>query len=222
MTVRSTQSPVRVRQEKARENARREIMLAAAGVFARRGYAAATLADLAQAAGYAAPSLYRYFGSKEEIYRSLLDLMLLELEASFEAPVARERPLAGRLGALFLAQLELAASRREVFAVLLRDRPPEVPGRPPVPDHVAGQAIYRERMAGWLRRHVSRRELRCTLEDAATVLSGLASAFHHAFQASSGPPPTADLVHLIVDLALNGIAAAPAPARPTAPRSHQP
>jgi len=222
MTVRSTQSPIRVRQEKARENARREIMLAAAGVFARRGYAAATLADLAQAAGYAAPSLYRYFESKEEIYRSLLDLMLHELEGTFEAPVERARPLAGRLGALFLAQLELAASRREVFAVLLRDRPTEVPEKPPLPDHAAGQALYRERMLDWLRRHVGRRELRCSLDDAATALSGIASAFHHALQVSGGPPPSPDLVHLIVDLALNGIAATPAPARPAAPRSHPP
>lgn len=221
MSIRSTQTAVRARQEKAKENARREILLAAASVFARRGYAAATLADLAQAAGYAAPSLYRYFEGKEEIYRSLLELMRLELEATFDAPVDASLPLAGRLGALFQAQLELADSRQEVFAVLLRDRPPEVPGKPPVPDHLAGQALYRERMLGWLRRHVARREVRCPLEDAATAFSGIASAFHYAFQ-SAGLKPAADRIGLIVDLALNGVSAKPAPGQQAAPRSHTP
>jgi len=221
MNVRSTQSAVRTRQEKAKENARREILLAAASVFARRGYAAATLADLAQAAGYAAPSLYRYFQGKEEIYRSLLDLMRHELEATFDAPVDPALPLAGRLAALFQAQMELADSRQEVFAVLLRDRPPEVPGRPPVPDHLAGQALYRERMLAWLRRHVGRRELRCPLEDAATAFSGIASAFHYALQ-SSGQKPAAGRIGLVVDLALNGVSAKPAPGHQAAPRSHTP
>jgi AcrR family transcriptional regulator len=221
MAIRSTQSAVRVRQERARENARREILLAAASVFARRGYAAATLADLAQAAGYAAPSLYRYFESKEEIYRSLLELMRHDLAATFDAPVDRARPLAERLAALLQAQQELAASRQEVFAVLLRDRPPEVPGKPPVPDHLAGQAFYRERMLAWLRRHVGPRELRFSFEDAAVALTGVASAFHHALHAS-GQGPAAARVHLIVDLVLNGLTAKPAPGPPAARRSHTP
>ena len=60
MTIRTSTA----RRERVRERARRDILESAARVFARRGYAAATLAELAQASGYAAPSLYRYFGSK--------------------------------------------------------------------------------------------------------------------------------------------------------------
>ena len=39
-----------------------------------------SLAELARAAGYAAPSLYRYFGSKEEIFASLLAMVSAEVE----------------------------------------------------------------------------------------------------------------------------------------------
>ncbi len=80
------------RRERAREHARRDILLAAAGVFARRGFAAATLAQLAEAAGFAAPSLYRYFASKEEILRSLLEMLASEIAATFDDPKTPSMP----------------------------------------------------------------------------------------------------------------------------------
>src|SRR5574341_676438 len=89
-------------RERAKQHARRDILLAAAGVFARRGYAAATLQELAEAAGFAAPSLYRYFRSKEEIFRSLVELVIGEVEATFQARVDRARPLGARLEGLLL------------------------------------------------------------------------------------------------------------------------
>ena len=132
-------SPARSRQEKAREQARRDILLAAAGVFARRGYAAATLAELAKAAGFAAPSLYRYFESKEEIFRSLVELMKADLLATFEAPVDAATPLAARLEALLTSQIELTRSRRDVMALLASTL--EAPGSPIAAEMRAGLSI---------------------------------------------------------------------------------
>jgi len=196
------------RRERAHERARRDILLAAAGVFARRGYAAATLADLAEAAGYAPPSLYRYFESKEEIYRSLLDLLLEELAATFEEPVDRSLPFAARLEALLRSQARLAASRREIFSLLASHREPDAPGVPgkhPLTSFRAGESLYERQLAAWLRRNASRRELRCSVDDAARVIAGIGSAFHHRPPADEREP--AVLARLVVDLALNGISA---------------
>ena len=205
MPVRSTTTPARNRQQQAHERIRREILLAAATVFARRGYAAATLADLAEAAGYAPPSLYRYFESKEAIYSSLTELLKGELHATFEHPVDRALPLQARLEALLRAQFELVRQRRDIFAVLLASRGAESCD---VPDLRAGLAVYEADMADWLRRHVSRRELRCPVELAARVLTGVAHAFHHRHLAGSDQPPFAEQARLVVDLALNGFRAA--------------
>ena len=196
------------RRERAHERARRDILLAAAGVFARRGYAAATLADLAEAAGYAPPSLYRYFGSKEEIYRSLVELILAELGATFEEPVDRSLPLAARLEALLRSQASLAASRREIFALLLAQSEPgsrSAPGKHPLAEVREGRSLYERQLAAWLRRNAGRRELRCSAEDAARAIAGMARAFHQRAPADEREP--ALLARLVVDLALHGISA---------------
>jgi len=214
MSVRepSQPSPAKARQEKAREQARRDILLAAADVFARRGYAASTLSELAQAAGFAAPSLYRYFESKEEIFRSLVELMKAELQATFDAPVDRAAPLATRLAALLTIQIEMATSRRDVFALLLTTPPAELGGLRHVPDYRSGASLYERHMAAWMECHVSPGELRCPLGQAARALAAVSHAFNHAhiFSPAEGFDPAAE-ARLVVDLALHGIAATPAP-----------
>lgn len=221
MTVRSSAtrgapppaSPARARQERAKAQARREILLAAAGVFARSGYAAATLADLAQAAGYAAPSLYRYFASKEEIFRSLIDLIKADLAATFDAPVDATLPAAARIEALLAHQIEMGRSRREIFAFLLTSPPQELSDHHPLAEYRAGASLYEGHMTAWMSRHVAPSELRCPVPLAARTLAAVAHAFHHAniLDPSPGLEP-AEEARRVVDLALHGIAAAPAPA----------
>jgi AcrR family transcriptional regulator len=149
MTIRAVTSPAQTRQQRAHQRVRREILLAAAEVFARHGYAAATLADLAEAAGYAPPSLYRYFRSKEEIFSSLTDLLKRELHGTFERPVDRDQPLRARLEALLRSQFELTRERRDIFAVLLATRPAGEGERTPLPDLRAGMALYEADMSAW-------------------------------------------------------------------------
>ncbi len=202
MTVRTSA----VRRERAREHARRDILEAAAQVFARKGYTAATLADLALAAGYAAPSLYRYFGSKEEIFRSLVELIVAEVSATFDESVDRSRPLAERLAALLSSQQRLAASRREIFDLVLGTAAPDAPwtvaGRS-LRDPGAGIGIYAERLTGWLGRNATSQELRYPPEVAAQAVAGVVFAFH--YQHSGDDPGSGDRIRLVVDLALHGV-----------------
>jgi AcrR family transcriptional regulator len=208
MTVRASPSPAQTRQQRTHQRVRRDILLAAAEVFARHGYAAATLADLAEAAGYAPPSLYRYFRSKEEIFSSLIQLLKQELFATFELPVDRDLPLPARLEALLRAQFELMRNRREIFAVLLASRPAADPEESPLPDLRAGVALYEAHLAEWLRRHVARRELRCPVELAARALTGVSHAFHSCHVGGHHETTVAEQVRQVVDLALHGFQAA--------------
>lgn len=194
-----------VRRERAREHTRRDILLAAADVFARRGYAAATLAELAEAAGFAAPSLYRYFESKEQIFRSLVDLFVREVDATFEEPVDETLPLAGKLEALLRTQARVIQPFRSAFVVLDAAGPELAAVLPQLRSPRAGLDYYESRLAPWLRRHASRDELRLEPEVVARAFAGIAFAFRSS--PDDPRPIPAEQVRTIVDLALHGFSA---------------
>ncbi len=203
------------RRERAREHTRRDILLAAADVFARRGYAAATLAELAEAAGFAAPSLYRYFESKEEIFRSLVDLFVREMDATFGEPVEESLPLAGKLEALLRTQARTVEPFRGAFDMLHSAGPELGAILPQLRSPRAGLDYYESRLVPWLRRHATKDELRLAPEVVARAFAGIAFAFRSCPDDPTPLPP--EQVRTIVDLALHGFSAPAARRRGVSP-----
>lgn len=80
--------PSRRQQEKS-EHTRRELLAAGVRVFARHGYAGATVAAIAAEAGYAKGSFYRHWASKEDAFFALIDEGMAEqhrrIRAAWEA-----------------------------------------------------------------------------------------------------------------------------------------
>src|SRR5258708_9032332 len=83
-----------------------ELLAAGAAVFAEKGYAAATMTEIAARAEAPIGSLYQFFPSKEALAdtlaQSYIALLTPDLE-SLEAParnLATAAPLAGRFGVL--------------------------------------------------------------------------------------------------------------------------
>jgi AcrR family transcriptional regulator len=75
-----------VRQDGLRQKRRRAILKAAMKVFARRGYAAATMRGIAREARIAQGTIYLYFPSKRDLLLALYRSMVLE---SLEEILAR-------------------------------------------------------------------------------------------------------------------------------------
>lgn len=192
----STRTTATARRARAHERARRDILESAAGVFARRGYAAATLSELAAAAGYAAPSLYRYFRSKEEIFASLLAMVSDEFRRSFESPVDRGQPLSARLVALFREQERLSEGRHEIFDLLLAQE-----------DAGAHLRRYEALLEGWLRRNAAPGELRVPAAVAARAATGILLALRNGPRAGRTERPDHATARLAADLILNGVSA---------------
>lgn len=74
---------------------REQILSAAIGVFAERGYAGATTDQIARAAGVSQPYVIRIFGSKHELFERVVDEVTAEIVDGFAAvspgPDAKER-----------------------------------------------------------------------------------------------------------------------------------
>ena len=88
----SSQSPNSSRQ--LRKDARaHEILTAALNVFQTRGFAAATIADVAQAAGVANGTVYLYYPSKVDLFKAVVrELMAPGIERIEEAALALPTP----------------------------------------------------------------------------------------------------------------------------------
>jgi AcrR family transcriptional regulator len=84
------------------EDARRRLYAAAVSLIAERGYAAATLRDVAARAGVSPALLYRYFPSKQAVVLALYD----ELSGEFARRAQRLAP--GKWRDRFQAALELS------------------------------------------------------------------------------------------------------------------
>jgi AcrR family transcriptional regulator len=69
------------------------IHAAAHELFAKRGFAATTIDDIAKRAGVAKGAVYHHFGSKEEIFERVLDGIFLEIAARLRAAAGAGRDL---------------------------------------------------------------------------------------------------------------------------------
>jgi AcrR family transcriptional regulator len=110
------------------------ILNAAAQVFAQKGYAGATVADIAVEAGTGKGTIYQYYASKEDLFFAVFEWYLLRTGAAAQVSIA---VLGGsaiqRLEALSRSIMGLWSEIKDVFALtmefwaassssLLRDR----------------------------------------------------------------------------------------------------
>jgi AcrR family transcriptional regulator len=101
------------------------ILDAAMRVFARRGFDAVKMSDVAAAAGVSQGTLYNYVESKEALFRLLLDRGLstnVEGPTSFPVPTPTKESLAQRMedavGSTFsLPKLDAAVARRSIASL---------------------------------------------------------------------------------------------------------
>jgi AcrR family transcriptional regulator len=70
-----------------RAQRREQILAAATEAFARSGFAATSLDDIAAEAAVTRVILYRHFESKSDLYQAVLDRMCTRLDAHVEEPV---------------------------------------------------------------------------------------------------------------------------------------
>src|ERR1700739_1970097 len=110
---------------------REEIMAAAKKVFARKGFHATTIADIAKQAGLAYGSIYWYFDSKDELFHALMAVEEGALRnhvaaalAALEVPAenfGQEAPLRAFLQSSVQATVEYFESDKATVKLLLRD-----------------------------------------------------------------------------------------------------
>lgn len=113
-------SPVRKQTRLPRAQRHAQLLDAAHSVFSSRGYHAASMDHIAEAAGVSKPVLYQHFPGKRELYLDLLDAELERLLHRLTLAVRTPDDNAERVGASIRTYFDFvaqdAASHRFIFS----------------------------------------------------------------------------------------------------------
>lgn len=110
------------RRERVKLANRKAILSAAEGVFAQKGFYAATTDEIAERAEFSKGALYTYFRSKEEIFLSLMREKVDSLEKKIKKSIkAALNPIEG-IKNLIRAYLEFFEENKEFFQIMASER----------------------------------------------------------------------------------------------------
>lgn len=105
------------------DNRRQDILDAAARLFARQGYHATSIRDIAAAAEMLPGSVYYHFASKETLLLAVYAEGVARIAAQVDAAVANKRAPRARLEAACAAHLEMLLDRSDYAQVVVRVLP---------------------------------------------------------------------------------------------------
>jgi AcrR family transcriptional regulator len=115
--------------QKVEDSKRRRIFAIAAEEFARRGFYAANVSDVAQRAGIAKGAVYLYFESKLDLYKETLRAGATMLEEAFELVLEESDELPVRLRLLYVrarAAIEEAPQLWRMYCDLVNTSDPDL------------------------------------------------------------------------------------------------
>lgn len=105
--------------ERAPSKAKRRILVAAASLFRRRGYARSTVRELADEVGIQSGSLFHHFKSKEEILFALMAEVIDLMDATLKQAIAEAPTTEQKVRALIHNQLTFIHGEHQDSAAVL-------------------------------------------------------------------------------------------------------
>lgn len=193
------------RKQREIDETRAHILAAAARVFAAKGFDAATMQEIADAAEYSAPSLYTYFKGKQALLEALFGQLLNDVETLFPTDLPGGLTLAQRVELLLRHQNAWVERNRDALVCATRhtSRAPLLEGAPSPLDIQGGLVA---RLTEWFRENATPRELHGRDPSAAAhALSGLNNAFHQKWLQEGAQGSASTTLPLVLDLFFYGL-----------------
>ncbi|OGW43362.1 MAG: hypothetical protein A2Y66_06050 [Nitrospirae bacterium RBG_13_41_22] len=100
---------------------KKRIIKAAMDVFSKRGYAKASIREIAKVAGISVGGVYLYFKNKEELYKSLIDDRMRDMGSKIEIIAGRTESATKALSDFLKLHLENALKHKEFILLHIRE-----------------------------------------------------------------------------------------------------
>ncbi len=110
------------RREREHSVHRREILSAAEKIFAEKGFFLTTMSEIAEVAEFGTGTLYKYFKSKEELYFTLIDEKVEEINRLVKAGLSRKTSAIERIKKVLGLEFEFIERNRDFFRIYISER----------------------------------------------------------------------------------------------------
>lgn len=182
----------------------KRILQSALSLFSEKGYDATSVREICEASGITKPTLYHFYGSKEGVYRALVDGTLERLREDLAQALDEDGTLSERLRRLALTYFE--AARREPdlarFILALTHDPPSSAPRTDFQTFYEGVLAL---VARAIEVAESRGEVSAGPVDVRLlVLMGALGEALHGYLLAGRPDLAPELAETLVDVVLNG------------------
>jgi len=101
---------------------REEILSAAEKVFAAKGFFPTTMSDIARRAEFGTGTLYKYFKSKEELYFTLIDEKVEEINRLVKTELSQRNSTVERIKKVLRLQFVFIERNRDFFRIYISER----------------------------------------------------------------------------------------------------
>ena len=130
-----TSNDTNTNQGRIRQENEKRILKAAEKIFSENGFRGATTAAIAEQAGLPKANIHYYFGTKEKLYRTVIDDIVELWLSSFREITEGDDP-ASTLADYIRAKMELSKSRPEASRVFANEL---IRGAPRISEYLSGE-----------------------------------------------------------------------------------
>jgi AcrR family transcriptional regulator len=179
----------RVSENNSEAAVRERLLFSAINIFTQRGYAAATVREIVEAAGVTKPVLYYYFGNKEGIYLEIMKEALAQFTALLKESEKWAGSAGDRIRRLCAVCYHLAHENLKVVRLIhsIFYGPPQ--GAPPCMAPEALRDLFHEAILGLIRKGVRSGEF--SRHNEAAMAYAVGGAFGIAIELEMAAPERA-------------------------------
>lgn len=189
---------------KGDDDKRNQILDGAGRAFGRYGFRKTTLADIVREAGVARATVYNYFGSKEEVFRGVIEREVADIVATVREAVGKETTTRGRLRAAVTTHTAALKEKVNVFRLTIEALPDVLSRVHEDMENIAQEAL--RLYSGILREGVEAGEIE--VEDIETTAWSIILAFKGVFMTTvtgQMPEHIPGVVDTLLDVMWNGL-----------------
>ncbi len=184
-----------------------EILSAAEKVFAAKGFFPTTMSDIAREAEFGTGTLYKYFKSKEDLYFTLIDEKVEEINHLVKAELSQKTLAVERIKKVLELQFEFFEQNRDFLRIYISERNRfEWTVKDDLGKGIHEKMVtYIDILAGVMRQGVKEGEFKSMNPmDLAHALVGIVNSFIFEWLISPQPYPLISKLDTVLEIFLGG------------------